>query len=55
MKKQKYKFAGHILRGPKERWTRKATEWLPYGRKRRKGRPRTRWEDEIRFRVGTAW
>lgn len=55
IKKTKFKYAGHMIRGEKERWARKVTEWLPYGKKRRRGRPRTRWEDEIKNRVGTAW
>ena len=51
IKKQKFKYAGHIIRGSNERWTKKVTEWLPYGKKRARGRPKTRWEDEIRYRV----
>jgi len=31
------------------------TEWLPYGKKRARGRPKTWWEDEIRYRVGLNW
>ena len=33
----------------------KATEWTLYDRKRTRGRPKKRWEDEIRYRVGINW
>ena len=55
IKKQKFKYAGHMIRGSKERWARKVTDWLPYGNRRGRGRPNTRWEDEIKNRVGVAW
>ena len=33
---------------------RRIIEWIPYGNRRGKGRPGTRWEDEINNRVGVA-
>ena len=52
---KKFKCADHSMREGKERWARRTTEWLPYGIKRGRGRPETRWEDEIKNRVGVAW
>ena len=43
------------MRGKKGRWARKRTEWVRYGNRRGRGRLGTRWEDEIKNRVGVAW
>ena len=48
IEEQKFKYAGHLIKGGYERWTKKATEWVPYDRKRTRSRLRTRWEDELR-------
>ncbi len=54
-KKAKFKYVGHIARLDNVRWVKKVTDWTPYGKIRRKGRPQTRWGDEIRNRVGLTW
>ncbi|MBP1527199.1 MAG: hypothetical protein H9Q66_04685 [Spiroplasma ixodetis] len=55
IKKLKFKYAGHMYRTQEDRWNRRATDWTPYGNIRAKGRPKTRWRDEIRNRVGKSW
>jgi len=55
IKLKKFKFAGHVFRGSNERWVKRTTVWTPYGCKRGKGRPATRWEDEMKNRVRSAW
>ena len=55
LKIKKLKYAGHLIRGGKESWAKRATEWLPYGNSRGRGRLGTRWEDEIKNRVRIAW
>jgi hypothetical protein len=55
IKKAKFQYAGHIMRSERERWTKILTEWRPYEGKRNKGRPKTRWRDELERRVGKFW
>ena len=55
LKINKFKYPGYLIRGGKERWARRTTEWLPYGNKRGRGRPGTRWQDENKNRAGVAW
>ena len=44
--KMKWSWAGHIGRISDNRWTKKCTRWGPTG-KRRRGRPRLRWADDL--------
>ncbi len=55
VKKLKMKYAGHVCRREGRRWERKVEEWVPYDKKRSKGRPVTRWRDEIRKEFGPLW
>lgn len=43
------------LGGDSEKWNRIATTWLPYGQKKKRGRPATRWVDKIIRYVGPHW
>ncbi|CAB0027912.1 unnamed protein product, partial [Trichogramma brassicae] len=45
--KLKWDWAGHVCRMPQDRWARLATEWIPAGWRRKRGRPRTRWSDDL--------
>lgn len=54
-KQLKWRWAGHVARLDTKRWSKIATEWIPRDHKRRKGRPVTRWRDEIVQRVGDCW
>ena len=52
VKEYKWKWVGHIG-WLDERWTRLTTEWQPLCGKRKQGRPRVRWRDEIAEALGT--
>ena len=43
----KWSWAGHISRLKYDRWTKRITTWRPYGRKKLRGRPATRWRDDL--------
>ncbi|GFO50498.1 endonuclease-reverse transcriptase [Plakobranchus ocellatus] len=44
----KWKWEGHIARGKDNSWTKRCTGWQPRSGRRDRGRPETRWMDEIR-------
>ena len=46
IKKKKWQWVGHVCRRQDNRWTKKVTDW-DINDKRPKGRPPTRWRDEI--------
>ena len=46
IKKKKWQWVGHVYRRQDNRWTKKVTDW-DINKKRPKGRPPTRWRDEI--------
>lgn len=37
------------------RWGRKVLDSIPYNEKRPRGRPRTRWRNEMRKQIGINW
>lgn len=51
----KWSWAGHTCRMDNNRWTKKAIEWIPRDEKRKRGRPKRRWEDIFIQRCGTEW
>lgn len=55
IKKLKWKWAGHMVRCKKDKWSKDVTEWCPRHNKRNKGRQRRRWEDDIRRIAGITW
>lgn len=55
VKKLKWNWAGHMIRNNRDKWTKDVTEWYPRDGKRKKGRQKTRWEDDIRKVAGTTW
>ena len=55
IKQLKWQWAGHIARTRDDRRTRKVTEWLPLDLKRKKARPKMRWEDDIKKYIGVIW
>ena len=55
IKQLKWQWAGHIARTTDNRWTRNITEWIPLEGKRKRARPKTRWEDEIVQVEGVTW
>ena len=44
---KKLTWAGHVARQPTGRWSHKVTMWDPRGFTRKKGRPTTRWSNDI--------
>ncbi|XP_013144899.1 PREDICTED: uncharacterized protein LOC106108016 [Papilio polytes] len=53
-KKLKWKWAGHTIRG-EEKWSKLLMNWYTKHKKRKRGRPYTRWVDEIKAAAGSAW
>lgn len=54
IRKLKWQWTGHIIRGI-EKWNRSIVFWYPRNRKRKRGRPIRRWEDEIKAIAGKLW
>ncbi|XP_045460954.1 uncharacterized protein LOC123671253 [Harmonia axyridis] len=50
----KWNWAGHVARMVDGRWTKRLLEWRPRADKRSRGRPPTRWTDDIK-RMTTDW
>ena len=46
-KNKKLNWAGHVQRLQNNRWTRRIMEWIPRDQRRRRGRPKIRWRDEL--------
>ncbi|GFN91465.1 endonuclease-reverse transcriptase [Plakobranchus ocellatus] len=55
IQRQKWRWAGHIAREKDKRWTKRCTEWQPRSGRRDRGRPETRWMDDIRSAGGPQW
>ncbi len=55
IKMRKWSWAGHVMRRTDNRWTKRVTEWQPRNCKRRQGRQRVRWRDEITAFAGAGW
>lgn len=51
----KWRWAGHTLRSPQEKWSKTVTDWYPRDGKRKRGRQRKRWEDELKLTAGPNW
>ncbi|KAI5716778.1 hypothetical protein M8J76_012324 [Diaphorina citri] len=51
----KCNWIGHVLRRNDDRWTKEILSWKPEGGKRRRGRPRKRWDAEFRELGGEEW
>ena len=55
IRESKHRWAGHVARRRDNRLTIRITEWIPHGNKRPRGRPRTRWCDDLIQYVGPTW
>ena len=53
-KELKWSWAGHLARNEDARWSKLVIDWISEGFRRR-GRPKTRWHDEIRLFAGENW
>ena len=55
LRESKHRWADHVARRLDNRWTIRVTEWIPRRNKRPRGRPRTRWCDDLIQYVGPIW
>ena len=55
VKEAKWRWAGHVARMQDNRWTKRLTEWQPRTGKRKVGRPKRRWRDDLTSYLGTTW
>ena len=55
IKQSKWRWAGHVARRSDNRWTKRLTEWQPRAGKRRRGRPKRRWRDDITVYISMTW
>jgi len=55
IKQLKWRWAGHVARRNDNRWTKRLLEWQPRTGKRRRGRQKRRWRDDITTFVGATW
>ena len=55
IKKQKWRWAGHLARRNDNRWSKRITEWCPRDSTRSRKRPDTRWRDELEKFAGKTW
>ena len=46
-RRRKWGWAGHVARRSDGRWASRMLHWIPHGGERSRGRPATRWEDEL--------
>ncbi|GBP59605.1 Putative uncharacterized transposon-derived protein F52C9.6 [Eumeta japonica] len=53
--KRKWQWAGHVARMPDKRWTTRVTQYKGPPGKRRRGRPLTRWEEDLKRSAGSDW
>lgn len=51
----KWRWAGHVARREDGRWTKKIVQWRPRQHPRTRGRPPTRWRDDIIAKAGSRW
>jgi hypothetical protein len=55
IKRNKWRWAGHVARQQDNRWTKLTTEWQIMDGKRKPGRQSTRWRDEIQSFLRNDW
>ena len=55
IKQSKWRWAGHVARRNDNRWTKRMLEWQPRMGKRRRGRQKRRWRDDITSYIGMTW
>lgn len=51
----KWSYAGHIARCNDSRWNNIILHWRPYLGKRKRGRPSTRWTNDLKLTAGLNW
>jgi len=53
--KKKFKWARKVMRKEADSWAKRTTEWRPRGPRRPRGRPPTRWRDDLVKAAGPTW
>ena len=53
--KTRVKWAGHVARMKDNRWTIRCTEWQVRNGRRSRGRPKSRWRDDLQQWQGVTW
>lgn len=43
----KWRLTGYVVRSDDGRWFREILKWYPIAERRRRGRPRKRWDEEV--------
>jgi len=51
----KYRYAGHTMRDSNSKLNYIMWSWVPHTGKRNRGRPKTRWSEEIAKEFGPSW
>ncbi|GBP07066.1 Beta-alanine-activating enzyme [Eumeta japonica] len=51
----KWRWAGHMLRCKREKWSKQVTVWYPRDGFRSRGRKAKRWEDDLIMTLGPLW
>nr|XP_049701309.1 LINE-1 retrotransposable element ORF2 protein [Helicoverpa armigera] len=52
---QKWRWTGHMIRDPHNKWSTIVSDWFPRDGKRNRGRQHMRWEDDLKFTAGHHW
>ncbi|PZC79931.1 hypothetical protein B5X24_HaOG215613 [Helicoverpa armigera] len=52
---QKWRWTGHMIRDPHNKWSTIVSDWYPRDGKRNRGRQQMRWEDDLKFTAGHHW
>lgn len=52
---QKWRWTGHMMRDPQNKWSTVVSDWYPRDGKRNRGRQQMRWEDDLRLTAGNKW
>lgn len=52
---QKWGSTGKMLRNKINKWSKRITTWYPRNGNISQGHPKTRWEDDIRQKLGPYW
>ncbi|GBP51329.1 hypothetical protein EVAR_34115_1 [Eumeta japonica] len=53
--KKKWRWTGHRIRDPQEKWSKSVTDWYRRDEKSNRGRQQTRWEDNLKLTAEHHW
>ncbi|GBP51312.1 hypothetical protein EVAR_34098_1 [Eumeta japonica] len=52
---KKWRWTGHRIRAPQEKWSKSVTDWYRRDEKSNRGRQQTRWEDDLKLTAEHHW